>query len=522
MGKTFKGYYLPKSMEDIEKNLSITEKKLDDAIILTPKISVKEAEKIVIELKKNQEKIAKIPKSQIASFYSQISNLWKQTEDYEKKKDALKYLPKLTNLSSELIEYYQFRSIYKINEQTISFLTDFDIPIEIFKEFTHINETNSWLRAYSGISEKRKLKKSLESPKELKLVTYISPKNVPGFIEALGIFLGQIVNASVLIKTPSAQPLFAPLYAESIAEVSFDLGETIGVIPWSGGNEEIENAIFKNSDVVSIVSSTEAANSVKNRIKILNNAGYDIKGTYHGGKFGFEIVAREFLTDEETARKVAKLTAIDGVGYEGYMCASPAFGFFIEEGGKITPERFAELLSEEAAKLSDNIPQLPLFRKMRERKVAEILTTIKTSQRLISTPKKDYAILYEPEAKLLPTGQNRLFKVMPIKDIKELYKLVKPWSAELQTAGIAITNERLFVSKIAEEFGKLGVSNFRICGTVPLPRLGEAWDGNFPILEFFISDKTHWVSVNGKDVREEITKLSKEYDSLIEKGVFSI
>jgi len=96
---------------------------------------------------------------------------------------------------------------------------------------------------------------------------------------------------------------------------------------------------------------------------------------------------------------------------------------------------------------------------------------------------------------------------------------MKPWKEYLQTAGVAIGNNRL--QKISELMGKTGFSNIRVAGTVALPRLGEAWDGNYPVYEFFILDKIHWTSINAIDFENEIKELTKIKNKVIKDGVYS-
>ncbi|MCD1295274.1 hypothetical protein CUJ83_09710 [Methanocella sp. CWC-04] len=514
MVKEFKGYYLPGSLEDVEKSLEIEERKLEDAVILVPRVNPEQIKKIVSGLKENREKISAMSAEEIADIYDNVSQKWKNN-DYDKKKAALQYLPELTGLSPELIEYFQFRSIYKINNKTIKFLSDLKLNEDIFKDFVNIKPTDTYLRAYAGMFDKLNLKKYAENKKDIRLVTYITPSNVPGFIESLGIFLGNIVKASVLIKTPTVQPLFAPLFAESVSEASPILGETITVIPWKGGDEKIEDTIFRNSDVVSVVSGTDTALSVKQRIDRLNKEGYNIKGCYHGGKFGVDLIAGEMAT-----REVAGLAAIDGIGYEGYMCASPAFGFFVEKGGKNSPEKFAEMMAEEGGKIAKAIPQRNYFKKLRDRKMAELIASDVDGCKIFTSPEQDFAVLYEPVPTLKSIGQNRLIRVMPVDRIEDIIPRFMPWKEYLQTAGIAIPDDRLL--KIADKMGKVGFSNLRIVGTVPLPRLGEAWDGNFPVYEFYIPDSVHWVSINAGNMEKEITELHRLKEKLVDNGVFGL
>lgn len=517
---TFKGYYLPPNIEEeLSPSMDFEERLVGDATILVPILTPDHVHTLLPLLRSNRQRISGFSITKIASLYDKVSTRW-QDHNYDRKQVALKYLPILTSLSPELIEYFQFRSIYKISQSTIEFLASFYTTGEVFKRFVEIKGSNTYLRSYGGLRDKMKIKNVLRGPKEHNLVTYITPSNVPGFIEALGIFLGNIAKASVLVKTPTAQPLFAPLFAESIREVSPELGDTLCVVPWSGGDRSIEDMIFEQSDVVSVVSSTETALSVKQRVDQFNKRknGGRIQGCYHGGKFGMELVAREFATEE-----VAGLAAIDAVGYEGYMCASPAFGFFVERGGELSPEEFAAKVAEKLRELSLIIPQQALFRSLRERKVAETIPNLQLGQdKVFTTPNHDYAVVYQNQPSLNPVGQNRFVRVMPVDDLAEVVQMTKPWRGYLQTAGVAIPNNRLFEGGLAEAMGKAGFSSLRVVGTVALPRLGEAWDRNFPFLEFFIPDSTDWISVNTTDVAAEIKQLSQERQTLFEGGVFAL
>ncbi len=512
-----KGYYLPKSLKSIEKEMEFSERKVNDYTLLLPTINQDNIKEIVSDLKENRKKyLADMPFPEIAKVYGGVSRTWSDN-NYPKKKIALELLPVLTNLSPELIEFFQFRSIYKIDEKTINFLSNLNIPPEVFKNFTPIDGANTFVRAYAGFRDKIALKNISQYDKELELVTYITPSNVPGFIESLGIFIASIVKASGLIKTPSVQPLFAPLYAESVAEKSKEIGETIAVVPWAGGDQSIEDVIFRNSNVVSVVSSTQTAMSVKNRIDELNREGNPIKGCYHGGKFGIELIGREMAN-----RDVAGLVAIDGIGYEGYMCGSPAFGFFVEEGGELSPIEFAEALAGEMEKISRSIPQTNFFRKLREVKIGEIISRpeFDGGQRIFPSSGHNFAVIYESNFNLNPIGQNRLIRVFGVKSLEEVIDKLKPWKEYLQTAGVAIGNNRL--QKISDLMGKTGFSNIRVVGTVALPRLGEAWDGNYPVYEFFIPDKIHWSSINAIDFENEIKELTKIKNEVIKNGVFNL
>ncbi|MGQ4914779.1 MAG: acyl-CoA reductase [Candidatus Asgardarchaeia archaeon] len=509
--KILNGYYLPDSLSYLEDKLEFHELAVDGFIVKVPKISKEHILEIVSVLKKNRDEIlSTITIDEVAETYDRVSKKWADKE-YQYKKIAMELLPRLTNLSPELIEFFQFSTLYKIDVHTIKFLASMKLNAEFLKTFIALDDANAMLRGFASFTAKMKLLSQIKTQKEIKLVTYITPKNVPGLIEALGIFLSTVAKASSITKTPSAQPVFAPLFARSICEVNKDIGETMVVVPWKGGTLEIEDVLFKNSDAVSIVSSTETVNSVRKRIDVLRKKGYKIKGCYHGGKFGLVVVSKEYATKD-----VALLATLDAIGYEGYMCSSPAFGFFVERGGELSPEQFAGHMVDAAEKLGSLIPQTQFFRKLREKELAHILvdSAMNAGVKIINTPSRNATVVYYPKPKINPNGQNRLIKVMPINNVHDVFDLIRNWRDYYQTIGVAMPHKKLL--KFAEKAGKLGFSNIRVIGTVTLPRLGEAWDGNLPVIEFFIEDIVHWISINTRDIDNEISKLTEKIQQFIE------
>ena len=516
-----KGYYLPPSFEDLENQLEFVERELLDATIIIPKyFSPEMAEKIVLRLKKNHEQIKNLDINEIAKTYNKIGKMWSRESAYSKKDIALKYLPVLTNYSSEMIQFYQFTSIEQISKIIIKNLINYRFSSEVFSKFIQIPETKTWIRAYANLIDKIRLKRIMSSDlREIKLITYITPKNVPGIIEAIGIFLGNMIKSTVLIKTPYEQPLFAPLVAESIKEISPILGESIAVVPWKGGHKELEKRIYSHSEVVSVVASNRTINIISKDIKKLNKTGCDIKGCYHGQKFGLDVVSNEYLMDEKDARKVAALMALDGAAYEGLMCASPAFGYFVERGGKINGSQFAKIVAEESTKVAKIIPQSEKFCKDRELQLSKIIQHPMQNREIFYKSNEGFSVIYHQKFELKPISQYRLQRIFEIPKLEFLINKLRPYRAYLQTIGIAIPNERLFEQRIAKKLGKVGFSSLRVVGSVCIPRLGETWDGSYPIYEYYIPDFIHWQSINTENISDEISRLYSLFEELTTDGV---
>ncbi|MHA1616088.1 MAG: acyl-CoA reductase [Candidatus Njordarchaeales archaeon] len=511
-----KAFYLPPSLDDLEEDFEFRELEVDGYRILYPKISPEQMKRIAEAIKNAAKSIYENKDTEyLAEVIQKVRDLW-MNPDYEKRKIALEILPKLTGLSKEVIIYYQFGTIRKMNKNVVKFLSNLKIDKKVLDKFILLEDANVWLRGYASFMNKLKFGKAIKNLRRPKLVTFITPSNVPGLIEAIGVLLSVCSRTGMIIKTPSKQPVFGPVFAESLREIDEELGETIAVLPWKGGDKNIEAVLFRESDAISVVGSTETVLSVKRRVDELRKRGYRIKGCYHGGKFGLSVVAKEYVR-----RDVAALSVIDGIGYEGYMCASPAFGFFVEDDGTGLARKFAKYMAEEAEWITKIIQQSDLFRKYREQELQKYLSLEAMGKIEVFLPENNgCAVIFDPEPKLVPDGQNRLLKVYPIKSIFDVVRTLKPWKEYLQTIGVAIPNEKLF--EFADKVARLGVSNLRVVGTVTLPRLGESWDGNYPVLEFMLDeDYVHWISINAKDIDAELEKLSNNLEALREGKLIS-
>ena len=103
-----------------------------------------------------------------------------------------------------------------------------------------------------------------------------------------------------------------------------------------------------------------------------------------------------------------------------------------------------------------------------------------------------------------PSPLYRVIRVKPVNDIMEIPKLVKPIGSFLQTVGVAISDKRL--TPFADAIGEAGATNIRAISSMTLQKPWEPWDGRFPLHELFEHDSIRWVSINTKNIDEDIKK----------------
>ena len=68
MAETFKGYYLPPSLADVERKLEMEERPLGDARLIVPRLKPEDAYAIASTLRENRSKIATMPPADIADI----------------------------------------------------------------------------------------------------------------------------------------------------------------------------------------------------------------------------------------------------------------------------------------------------------------------------------------------------------------------------------------------------------------------------------------------------------------------
>ena len=220
----------------------------------------------------------------------------------------------------------------------------------------------------------------------------------------------------------------------------------------------------------------------------------------------------------DRASDIAELVSLDVTAWDQQGCFSPQ-EIFIEEGGEINALKFAEMLAEEMETTSRSLPKGIKSGKMqvldgyhqylKKEMMGEPV-------KLFSSPTYKWLVIYDGVTKNIePSPLFRVIRVKPVKDIMDIPKIVKPLSRFLQTVGVAIPNERLI--SFANEIGEIGATNIRTISSMTLQKPWEPWDGRFPLHELFELDGIRWVSINTRNMDEEIKTALQRKRKIINK-----
>lgn len=282
------------------------------------------------------------------------------------------------------------------------------------------------------------------------LLVCIFSGNVPG-IPAFDMALSLALKSACLARPASEEPLFAELFARSVAEVDPDLGGALAVRRW--GYEE--TLPLEMAGAVLAYGSDATLAGIRKGVP----PGVTFLG--HGHKVGFAVVAREAATDE-----TARLLALDVAMYDQQGCVSP-HAAYVEEGGALTPEAFARACGQALAELERLMPRAPLtqaeaFAMRSARDEAEF-----TADALFGSPESlAWTVVHQGGPAFLPSPLNRMLRTYAVADLNQVPGAVAPLAGLLQTVAWAGPPERL--ERLAPEIGRLGAS--RVC---PVGRVQE-------------------------------------------------
>jgi hypothetical protein len=302
--------------------------------------------------------------------------------------------------------------------------------------------------------------------------------NVPA-LPLWSLACGLLVKAGSIGKLPSAEPVFASLFARLLAQVHPPLADCLAIVWWKGGDAESAAAVFGEADTVLAYGGNEAIAQVRAQVPVTARfLGY-------GHKLGFGIVGKAAL-DPQRAPATARLAAHDIVRYEQQGCYSP-HQFYVERGGKVSPREFAQYLAVALANLQQRFPRRALALEEAAglagwRQSAEVQSLAREGCELIGDADAAWCVAYsEQAAAFAPTGGARSIQVSAVDRLDSVVPLVAPHARFLQTVGIACEPGELY--RLGAALGRAGVTRICALGAMTAPEAGWHHDGRFNLAD---------------------------------------
>lgn len=302
--------------------------------------------------------------------------------------------------------------------------------------------------------------------------------NVPG-LPLWSLVCGLLVKAGSVGKLPSAEPLFAGLFARLLVEVHPPLADCLAVVWWKGGDEGPASALFAQADTVLAYGGNESLDQIRRQLPVTT------RFLAYGHKLGFGMIGRAAL-DAQRAPVTARLAAHDIVRYDQQGCYSPHV-FYLERGGNVSPRDFAQYLASEVANLQRRFPRrVPALEDASAiagwRQSSELKSLSAEGAEMIGGAESPWAVAYADRPQpLAPTAANRNIQVVAVDRLDDVIPLVEQHRAFLQTAGLAAEPAELF--RLSALLGEAGVTRITAIGAMTSPEAGWHHDGRFNLLD---------------------------------------
>ncbi len=261
----------------------------------------------------------------------------------------------------------------------------------------------------------------------------------------MSIALGMLTRSAQFVKTASGTALLPRLFAHSLYSVEPKLAACLEVAEWKGGNVALEDALFAEADCVTATGSDESLQQVCRRLPARTQfLGY-------GHRLSFAYITAEAFSGGNLGKLVAGATT-DITAWNQLGCLSPHV-IYVQEGGLVTAEKFAELLAEELARREETEPrgELPVAaaaaiaarRSLYEIRAACSPDAGAETRLWCSQGTTAWTVVYESDPQFQLSCLNRFIYVKPAKDLSAALQHAESVRGKVSTVGIAAPDHEL-------------------------------------------------------------------------------
>lgn len=304
------------------------------------------------------------------------------------------------------------------------------------------------------------------------LLAHVTPGNLPS--PALSsIVLGLLVRSAQFVKCATGAALLPRLFAHSLYEVEPKLGACLEIAQWRGGSAELEKALFDEADCVTATGSDESLAAIRHRLPSKTRfLGY-------GHRVSFAYVASGALSGF-TRGKIVPRAAADVVAWNQLGCLSPHV-IYVQHGGGSAPDRFAESLAEELARIEESEPrgELPVEISAAiasRRSFYEVRAAHSDDTRYwCSRNSTAWTVVYEADPRFQISCLHRFIYVKNVKDLTEALQSADSVRGRVSTVGLAAPEDQ--AQELATELARWGATRVCPLGQMQNPPLTWRHDG---------------------------------------------
>jgi hypothetical protein len=289
----------------------------------------------------------------------------------------------------------------------------------------------------------------------------------------MSIILGMLVRSAQFVKCARGSALLPRLFAHSLYDADGKLGACLEIAEWRGGSRHLETPLFNEADCVTATGSDETLAAIRHHVPVKTRfVGYG-----HRVSFGF--IAHEALSGFNP-KKIAARAATDIVAWNQLGCLSPHV-IYVEHGGTMTAEQFAEVLAEELARREQSEPRGELPPESAaviasKRAFYEVRAAHSPETRhWRSENSTAWTVIYEADPQFQLSCLNRFIYVKGAADLTEALQNADSVRGRVSTVGLAATEDK--APALAAQLARWGVTRVSPLGKMQEPSLLWRHDG---------------------------------------------
>jgi hypothetical protein len=411
-------------------------------------------------LKRNRERyLMNRSTESMIKVLSDVADGWLEPEN-KFRKFALELGPSQTGFSRETLAHGLDNYFRQLTRESFHAL--------LVQEFGDAKRLDSI--AATPVEQKQNRAASVNAPE---FQVHIAAGNIPN--PALtSIVFGLLTRSAQFVKCASGASFLPRLFAHSIYEADSKLGASFEIAEWRGGNLDLENSLFAEADCVTATGVDETLAAIRSRLPVKT------RFLGHGHRVSFGFVAHEVLYGSR-GKKIVAAAADDIVAWNQLGCLSPHV-IYVQVGGEISPEHFAQLLAEELEKRETIEPrgELPSEHAAAiasRRAIYEIRAAHapEATRHWCSKDSTVWTVIYEADARFQISCLNRFIYVKGVADLKSIFENADGVRGKVSTVGIATPEEKS--QEIATQFARWGATRVCPLGQMQNPPLTWRHDG---------------------------------------------
>jgi hypothetical protein len=305
------------------------------------------------------------------------------------------------------------------------------------------------------------------------LLVHIAAGNIPN-PALMSMVLGLLTRSAQFVKCAQASAFLPRLFAHSIYDADAKLGACLEIAEWRGGNADLEAVLFAEADCVTATGGDETLAAIRARLPVKTR----FLGYGHRVSFGF--VAHEVLSGLH-ARQIVSRATDDVVAWNQLGCLSPHV-IYVQTGGEVSPEKFAELLAEELERREQTEPrgELPAEHAAAiasRRGIYEVRAahSPETTQHWCSRNSTAWTVVYEADARFQLSCLNRFIYVKGVRDLTEALQSAEMVRGQVSTVGLGVPEHKL--EELAAQLARWGATRVCPLGRMQNPPLTWRHDG---------------------------------------------